>query len=563
MTAISYTYNLATGTWTTPSGTAGTDWLPSLDFGTQPTWAITATGSLPPGFSSASTWCLAVARDWLSATTPMCRTSDGVEVAQTSGGIAITAPLDTLTERFLRVVDGVGEGVRCWMQVVGMDSSGTPCCMVTLPLLCRPALDPHGPAGPLPPIPTTNMTEAEVEAIAEDAAEAAVEGELANYYTKTEADNLLDGKISTDEKGAANGVATLRADGKLTNLQVPVGNGNFGLGFKQSYDVRIYKAEESEISSRSQDYKPIVPSNLNTAVTAALSDANHITLTPAQQQTARGVLGIDGTTSITALTGGSGTVEPGKVYTLTMTTDFTLSASSVASGIYGESVLFVVPGSYAFSVASGITLDADMSSGNRYRLLISWTPYGVHVEQTAEWEAPAPSGQVTLTFSGTVPTGAGWTIDGQTYTSGQTATLSPGTYAITYASVTGYDSPSTPTSVTVAAGDTLTLTAEYTESQSSADYTVSGASIAAANGGYNLDSSKTNSGGGPVCKNANGWYLNYAYDTDAETRYWVVCDSFFNEGDFSQKTIAAQASGNGLEVPTSGWSGGVTVTQGN
>ena len=267
MTAIAYTYNLDTGTWTTPSGTAGTDWLPSLDFGTQPTWTITATGSLPPGCADAQTWTLAVARDWLSATTPMCRTSDGVEVSETSGGISVIAPLDTLTERFLRVVDGVGDGVRCWMQVVGMDSSGTPCCMVTLPLLCRPALDPHGPAGPLPPIPTTPLTPAQIEGM----------------------------------------------------------------------------------------------------IAQAIAEAEAV-----------------GTKPYTALSGASGTVEPGQCYFLTMTGDFTLAASAETD--YGESVLFVTPGSYAFSVASGITLDAEMSTGNNYRMLVSWTPFGVHVEQTAEWE---------------------------------------------------------------------------------------------------------------------------------------------------------------------------------
>ena len=393
MTAIAYTYNLATSTWTTPSGTAGTDWLPSLDFGTQPTWTITATGSLPPGFADAQTWSLAVARDWLSATTPMCRTSDGVQVSQTSGGISITAPIDTLTERFLRVVDGVGEGVRCWMQVVGMDASGTPCCMVTLPLLCRPALDPHGSAGPLPPIPTTNMTEAEVEAIAEDAAEAAVEGELVNYYTKTEADNLLDGKIGTDEKGAADGVAELDGNGTVPSGQLPIATsytlgavkvGGGGISISAEGGISIQSATAAQIAQRAGLRNPIVPSNLNAAVIAALTDENRITLTAAQQATAQGVLGLDGTTSIIALGGGSGTVEPGKVYNLVMSADFTLSASSETG--YGEAVMFVTPGNYTFSVASGITLDAEMSTGNNYRLLVSWTPYGVHVEQTAEWE---------------------------------------------------------------------------------------------------------------------------------------------------------------------------------
>lgn len=86
----------------------------------------------------------------------------------------------------------------------------------------------------------------------------------------------------------------------------------------------------------------------------------------------------------TELSGASATVEPGKIYSLNMSGDFELSASTVSG--YGESVLFVTPGSYTFSVASGITLDAEMTSGNHYRLLISWTPFGVKVEQTAEWE---------------------------------------------------------------------------------------------------------------------------------------------------------------------------------
>ena len=92
----------------------------------------------------------------------------------------------------------------------------------------------------------------------------------------------------------------------------------------------------------------------------------------------------DATTPFTALSGTSGAVSPGGIYTLAMTEDFTLSAATETD--YGEAVVFAAPGEYTFSVADGITLDADMSSGNRYRLLVSWTPWGVHVEQTAEWE---------------------------------------------------------------------------------------------------------------------------------------------------------------------------------
>ena len=42
--------------------------------------------------------------------------------------------------------------------------------------------------------------------------------------------------------------------------------------------IKIMYANESEIGARSQQYKPIVPYKLNSAVIAALSDANHITL---------------------------------------------------------------------------------------------------------------------------------------------------------------------------------------------------------------------------------------------------------------------------------------------
>ena len=390
---MNLTYNLASGTWLTPTGTAGTDWTPELNFGEAPDLTITIQG-LPQGIALATAWQVAVAKDWQSTTSPMCRTTDGITCTIGDDTAVFSFAVDTATERFLRVVDGKGEGVYCSMQIVGI-SDGTPCCFVTMPWLCRPALDPHGSAGPLPPIPTTNMTEAEVEAIAEQAAEdiaeqaaqEAVQEALDDYYDKTATDDLLDGKADL-------------VDGKVLASELPkAGSSSLGgitvntaLGFivlnNATYNnaIAVSRPSENEITTRNQ-YKPIVPSLINAAVIAALTDANHITLTAAQQQTARGVLGIDGTTSITTLGGASGTVEPGKCYSLTMTEDFTLSASSVASGIYGESVLFVVPNTYAFSVASGITLDAEMIAGLRYRLLISWTPFGVHAEQTAEWEA--------------------------------------------------------------------------------------------------------------------------------------------------------------------------------
>ncbi|MBO4619155.1 MAG: hypothetical protein J5654_03510, partial [Victivallales bacterium] len=242
-----------------------------------------------------------------------------------------------------------------------------------------------------------------------------------------------------------------------------------------------------------------------------------------------------------------------------------------------------------YPVTGGWSIDGGLT-WNTFNSTVSQLPpgqYTVTYKQAASWTSPADDtvtvaagetttviagsytasqGTITLTFTGTVPTGAGWIVDGITYASGQTATLSPGTYVITYVSVPGYDSPPIQYERTISPGSAVTLTAEYTEQQAtpSADYTVSGASNAAANGGYNLDSSKTNNAGGPVYKNANDWYLTYAYDNDdLESNRWIIVNTFFTQGDFFRHAIQSMASGTGNTVPTSGWSGGVTVTQGS
>lgn len=53
-------------------------------------------------------------------------------------------------------------------------------------------------------------------------ADSAVQPEaLEDYYTASATDDLLADKVDTDDLGAADGVATLGADGKLTNSQIP------------------------------------------------------------------------------------------------------------------------------------------------------------------------------------------------------------------------------------------------------------------------------------------------------------------------------------------------------
>lgn len=169
MANIELAYNLDTRTWTNPSGTTGTSWLPELTFGEAPTLAITLGGSLPQRMGDAVSWSVAIAKDWLKSTVPMCRTTEGVSVA---GGVAV-CPIDTATERYLAVVDGVAGGVSCWMQITGYDGTRTPVVEITLPVVCAPALDPVG-AGTIPPIKTTELSADQIQAMIDNSIASAI-----------------------------------------------------------------------------------------------------------------------------------------------------------------------------------------------------------------------------------------------------------------------------------------------------------------------------------------------------------------------------------------------------
>ena len=259
MATITLTYNLDTKCWTSPSGTTGTSYIPSLTFGEKPTLSITLDGNLPQGVSSAVSWSCAIAKDWLKSTIPMARTTENITVSDNIW----TLPIDTATERFLAVVDGVGQGVACWLQITGYDTTHTPCVEITLPILCHPALDPAG-AGTIPPIKTSDLTSEQIQAM----------------------------------------------------------------------------------------------------INASIASAVGLSCTP-----------------YTALSGTSGTVEPGKIYTLTLEDDFTLTSASTNN--YGEAVIFVTPNGHSITMPR--TEWPTMSNGMRYRILISWTPFGALAESTGEW----------------------------------------------------------------------------------------------------------------------------------------------------------------------------------
>lgn len=203
-------------------------------------------------------------------------------------------------------------------------------------------------------------------------------GDLTNYYTKTQTDTLLNGKQNTLPSGTVGQVLTKTADG------VAWANGGGGT---VTIDTALSQTSENPVQNKvvkaAIDGVMPYPSNRQGQIGWVLMKTG--TGDNAFTWTHLGQTDIEATVAVTVLSGTSGTVSPARAYSLSMADDFVLSASSETG--YGESVLFVTPGSHTFSVSSGITLSATMTAGHRYRLLVSWTPFGVLVEQTAEWSA--------------------------------------------------------------------------------------------------------------------------------------------------------------------------------
>ena len=100
----------------------------------------------------------------------------------------------------------------------------------------------------------------------------------------------------------------LGGDGKIPQSMLPfagsqasqkgiIYSGNsYGISISSTTGLAsIKKASDVHIAARSQQYTPIVPNTLNTAVKAALSDANRLSMSTAEQNAAREVLGLGAT----------------------------------------------------------------------------------------------------------------------------------------------------------------------------------------------------------------------------------------------------------------------------
>ena len=150
--------------------------------------------------------------------------------------------------------------------------------------------------------------------------------------------SVSDDYVMQSEVGAANGVAELDENGTVPLAQLQYAASNkpgivrpysaYGTTVTAGY-LQVVAADANGIASRS-NYRVISPNNLNIAVTAALTDANKISLTAAQKASAQDTLGaapatlhLDAapTTSTVGAFGQKGIVDAtGKEYTCTAVT---------------------------------------------------------------------------------------------------------------------------------------------------------------------------------------------------------------------------------------------------
>lgn len=120
------------------------------------------------------------------------------------------------------------------------------------------------------------------------------------YVADTELSDSSSSPIANKAVSAAlKGKADL-SDGTVVLDQLPIATSGSlgvvkigsGLTVNSAGDVTVQPATAAQLAERVSLRAPVVPYRLNAAVTAALTDDNHLTLTAEQQATAKSVLGV-------------------------------------------------------------------------------------------------------------------------------------------------------------------------------------------------------------------------------------------------------------------------------
>jgi hypothetical protein len=204
---------------------------------------------------------------------------------------------------------------------------------------------------------------------------------------------VADDFVMRGEVGAANGVAGLDDNGLIPPSKIPKASGTTiggimlessrGLTSNQNGQASVVAASNERINGRTNQYNPIVPSNLNYAVTAALTDSKKISLTDAQKAAAQEVFGVGGavvtipaaTTEYT-LSWGRFAHSPSlaSVYVLPAVADGSITNDITLSIKFSSTVL-----TYEFQDSAGNTLvplplNGDIEAGSVVTFLCSYEP---------------------------------------------------------------------------------------------------------------------------------------------------------------------------------------------
>lgn len=192
------------------NGLVRTGFRPSLSYGERAVWQIEiqATDAGAVSLGGASAWRAAIDQDFSVSTEPMARTTSGITVDASGVWPVATVAIDTLTERYLSVCDG-RQTTPVFFELAGLNGSGDTVFYLCFPIDALFPIDPQA-SGALAPVATTDLTEAQIRAIVQEAVGSAVAPDLSGYYTKSQADSLLAAKAASSDLSAE---ATARANG--------------------------------------------------------------------------------------------------------------------------------------------------------------------------------------------------------------------------------------------------------------------------------------------------------------------------------------------------------------
>lgn len=210
-----------------------------------------------------------------NGTSPMAMNKHIIQAGETE---ACTITLQTNTERFYDVVNGQKVPVPCYFGIYQHKANA------------------EDEALPQIELGLSTIYALPVVALYSDTIVPLEPADL--YYTKEE----IDGAFAPLNASSKVPTANLPFAGPYNGSEYPAGilrlasNRNIcGLEIYGAGNLTLYAATDANIASRASNptYKSVIsPANLNTAVKAALTDNSHITLTTAQQNTAKTVLSV-------------------------------------------------------------------------------------------------------------------------------------------------------------------------------------------------------------------------------------------------------------------------------